>query len=71
MLQIQNFSTQRILVNNAMILGEDDQKNFTARLQLQQLYQSLTVLHQCIHLSLYLNLIVDFLDMTLLSPMCI
>jgi len=53
-----------------MILGEDDQTTFTARLQLQQLYQSLTVLHQCIHWNVYLNLIVDFLDMTLRSPMC-
>jgi len=70
MLQIQNFSTQIILVNNAMILEEDDQTTFTARLQLQQLYQSLTLLHQCIHLNVYVNLIVDFLDMTLLSPMC-
>jgi len=34
MLQIQNFSTQIILVNNAMMLEEDDQTTFTARLQL-------------------------------------
>jgi len=29
MLQIQNFSTQRILVNDVMILGEDDQKLYS------------------------------------------
>jgi len=36
-------------VNNAMILGEDDQKTFTTSLQLQQLYQSLTVLASSVH----------------------
>jgi len=60
----------RILVNNAVIFSERTTKKLSSKTTARGLYQSLTVLHQCIHLNVCLNPIVDFLDMTLLSAMC-
>jgi len=46
-------------------------KKLPSKATAQQLYQSLTVLHQCRHLKVYLNLTADFLDTTLLSQICL